>query len=217
MEIFKVIFDFLKDHYPALLFVLAAIIGTAVIMKWLNSWRNRVTHVERECTKIDREVIPKLDSLTRSTTSISTSVKGLIVYLKSKDTTMETSLFVVQSPMQMTDLGEKILTEIGGREFVDKQYNRLVPELKNKNIKSALDVQNLAPNIIENHVDDDSFTLIKNYLYNHPKFEVKLSEGKTASVNLDLTLAFTLMGIYFRNKYLADNPNLQYPPEEQKI
>ena len=50
----------------------------------------------------------------------------------------------------------------------------------------------------------DSFTHVKNYIYNNPVYKV----SDTESVPIDLTKMANIIGIYLRDLYLQKHPEL---------
>lgn len=75
------------------------------------TWYNRFTNTEKETKRIDSDIIPKIDTvqnsvntLQNSVFTIQKSINAILVYLKSKDKNMDTSLFESDSPLQLTPL-----------------------------------------------------------------------------------------------------------------
>ena len=121
----------LSEHAPVV-FLVALLLLAAITITWRASrWIHRIKNTELECVKIEGQIIPKLDSVQRS-------VDGILIYLKNKDKTMDTSLFQSKSPFQLTPLGNKILSDSGGKEFVDKNIDYLTKEIEKQVIKSPL-------------------------------------------------------------------------------
>jgi len=177
----------------------------------------RVNEAHNKCdavdNRIDNIVMPKLNgmdntlnTLSTTVTAFGTNLNGLIIYLKGKDGNMDTSLFRTQSPTQLTSLGEQILSEAGGKDFVDNNLEILLDEISKNNVKTALDVQTTAPMVISNISNDDKFTSIKDFLYKNPQYKVKPEEESV--VSLDMNVITNIMGIYLRNKYLERHPEL---------
>lgn len=189
------ILKWLLEHYPVI-FLITVLIVIAVILTWKTAhWVNRVKKVETECGKIDGHIAPQLGILT-------TSINNLVVYLKSKDGGMDASLFKTQSPVMLTDIGNRILSDFGGKYFIDNNLGLLINALELQSTKSALDIQNNAPIILGGFMNADDFTPIKNKLFSDPVYKTNNIQGQQINIALDLTTYLNIMGIYLRDKYL---------------
>lgn len=200
------------EHWPKLT-ALLCVVAVCIYVTWhmakkVFHWTARIKGAEDKCDTIDSHIVPKLATISTTLNSLSTSMNSLVVYLKSKDGGMDTSLFVSRSPMQLTPLGEQILKDTGGQDFVDKNLDLLVREMQFQNIKTALDAQNFAPLVISNISTDDMFNHIKDYIFKNPMYKTKNNVGEDVFVPLDMNVITNIMGIYLRNKYLVLNPNL---------
>lgn len=193
-----------QAHYPTIFITLgvATVVcgGTWFISNKYHHWTHRIKKSEDDCSKISTQILPQL-------TSINTSINNLVVYLKTKDGKMDTSLFRSFSPIQLTPLGNEILEVIGGKSFIDAHLNHLIADIDNFEIKTALDVQNASPIVINNYSSNTDFNSIKNYIFKSPSYKVTTTEGDVF-VNLDFNTIINIMGIYLRNKYLDLHPNL---------
>ena len=89
----------------------------------------------------------------------------------------------------LTDRGENILEESGGKDFVDENFEELNEEVENMNGNTPYDIQENSKKVIEKHKDDQDFDDIKKYFF---------EEGEQID---DIVLA---MGIYLRNKILSE-------------
>jgi len=181
------IVDFFIKHWPKLtigLFVVIVIVwGTVYMTKKILHWMGRVNEAHNKCdavdNRIDNIVMPKLNGMDNTLNTLSTTV---------------------------TAFGEQILSEAGGKDFVDNNLEILLDEISKNNVKTALDVQTTAPMVISNISNDDKFTSIKDFLYKNPQYKVKPEEESV--VSLDMNVITNIMGIYLRNKYLERHPEL---------
>ncbi|BDQ11693.1 hypothetical protein [Sediminibacterium sp. TEGAF015] len=196
------------QHYPQLVITIIAVIVTWLFAKFYNNSMNRLKKVEAECQKIDRHLTPQLESISSSLNTLNGSFNSLIVYLKSKDGKMETSLFISKSPIQLTELGKKILVTIGGEDFVNKNLNELITNMDAEGIKTALDCQTFAPIVISKISNHASFNKIKDYAFKNPYYKEKLEDGQEITIPLDMGTISNIMGIYLRDKYLERHPEL---------
>jgi hypothetical protein len=197
---FEQIIKFLEVHWPQGILLVIAIVATWLIAKQYFHWTGRVEKIENDCSKIGGEieghVIPKLDAL-------NTSIGSLVVYLKTKDKSMDAALFQSRSPLCLTAFGRDILENSGGRKFIDDNLFYLISEIDKFPIKSPLDVENISSLVISNATSLDSFTPIKDYIFNMP---VRTSSKGT--IRLDVPIVSNILGIYLRDKYLQVHPGL---------
>lgn len=201
------------DHWPKLT-ALFCVVSIIIYVTWhmakkVFHWTARIKGAEDKCDTIDSHIVPKLATISTTLNSLSSNLNSLVVYLKSKDGGMDTSLFRAQSPMQLTQLGEDILKDTGGQKFVDDNLELLLKEMGFQNIKSALDAQNFAPLVISNISTNELFKPIKDYIFKNPQYKTKNSKGDDVFLPLDMNVITNVMGIYLRNKYLEKNPGLE--------
>ncbi|MDP4252269.1 MAG: hypothetical protein Q8918_19395 [Bacteroidota bacterium] len=123
---------------------------------------------------------------------------------------MDASLFLAQSLIELTELGERVLVAIGGKTFIDNNLQDLMNEMDMQDITTALDSQIYAPIVISQVSNRSSFNPIKDFAFENPYYKEKDSDGNdTASVRLDMDTIVNIMGIYLRDKYLEKHPHLK--------
>jgi hypothetical protein len=197
---FEQIIKLLEAYWPHGILLVIAIAATWLIAKQYFHWTGRVEKIEKDCSKIgskiDGHVIPKLDAL-------NTSIGSLVVYLKTKDKSMDAALFQSRSPLCLTAFGREFLENSGGRKFVDDNLSYLISEINKFPIKSPLDVENISSLVISNATSLDSFTPIKDYIFHKP-----VRTGSTGTISLDFARVSSILGIYLRDKYLQTHPDL---------
>jgi hypothetical protein len=200
----ETVFKWINDNYPILgLIIIVSAIVWLISAKYFK-WTYKIESNEKDCTTITTD----FKILTTSITNIATSFNSLIVYLKSKDGNMDTSLFVSRSPIQLSELGTRILNTTGGNNFIDSYLGELMKSMDAYNINTALDAQNFSPIVISSFTTKDSFKAIKDFIYKNPFYKEKNNEGEELSVPLDISTVVNIMGIYLRDKYLEKHPNL---------
>ena len=199
-------FNWLNGHYHELAILLAGAGMASFFSRRYHHWTERLKRAEVECGKIESKLFPQLTSVNFSINSLSGSFDNLVIYLKGKDGEMDASLFVLKSPIELTELGEKILILIGGREFIDNNLQILLEELKLYSIKTPLDVQTYSPIVVSKFSNNNSFDRIKNYIFENPFYKGKNIDGYEIEITLDMGTVSNIMGIYLRNKYLEKYP-----------
>jgi hypothetical protein len=197
------ILKYIGEHWPLLLLIIAVAWITWRIAIHYSDWKHRMKHVEGECKKVSEDVMPTLRNVETSTKNIAKTINALLVYLKGKDVAFDPSLFQSHSPMTLTDLGKEILNVSGGKKFVDDNLDLLIGEIKKSEIKSPLDVENIAPIVINVNSALDSFTPVKNFIYNKPVYK-----SGDLSTPLDLGKIAQIIGIYLRDQFLDKFPDI---------
>jgi hypothetical protein len=95
-----------------------------------------------------------------------------------------------KSPLSLTDKGKLVLYESDGHNFIEKNKQALLDEIKSKIPKTAYDVQTYSEEVIKEKSNQESFNSIKNYAF---------KEG------IELGIIIKIMGIYLRDFALSDN------------
>ena len=97
-------------------------------------------------------------------------------------------LVTQQSPLALTETGEKVLEESGGKEYLENNKDRLIEEFSET--KSAFDIQEKAKDIIKQEMGKDTFEKIKEYLF---------QEGKSAR-DIELVMGLQLRNMVLKNR-----------------
>lgn len=106
------------------------------------------------------------------------------------------TLTEAKSPIGLSEAGENLLKRSGSDAFVLNNQRELVEKIKDKNPKSAYDVQEFAKEVVESLADDLRFIPFKNFVF---------KEG------IGLDPIFIVMSIYLRDIALS---LLGYKPED---
>ncbi|MCB0696822.1 MAG: hypothetical protein KDC07_05625, partial [Chitinophagaceae bacterium] len=84
---------------------------------------------------------------------------------------MDSQLFTVNSPLTLSPAGKDLLLKSRSKKYVDDNLDMLIEHMNELGIKSALDSQRLARYIIIEHMPDENFKPIKDYIFNNPKYK----------------------------------------------
>lgn len=197
------------ENWPAITayFIIAGVL-IAVTYKTTTKyhhWTNKITTSEIDCSKIDGHIVPRLSTIDTNISNLGNSFDSLLVYLKSKDTGLDARLIKAFSPIQLTESGMGLLTDSGGKLYVEKYLSNILEDMEKQNFKSALDVQNYATIIPIRNFNLDEFIDIRNYIYQHPVY--KIIDGSELSVNAQVISQ--VIGVYIRDKYFEKHPELK--------
>lgn len=105
-----------------------------------------------------------------------------------------------KSPMQLTDLGKKLLENSGAKRIIDDKYGELEKTINEQNPKTAYDVQNYISKLIAKLENEDFMSSIKIFVYNNPELENR---------PLELVDIQGAMVIYLRDLYLEKHPEIK--------
>lgn len=143
----------------------------------------------------------EVNGLSASVHTMNLNQISVVAFLSGKFEDYPLKLYQNKSPVTFTELGEEILNEIGGKEFIDNSAVSLLKIMEEHEFKSPLDVEDYAPLLLAGEVSKwDEFTAVKNHIYHKPKYK---------DIDLDLPVALRLIGLYLRDKYLEKHPELK--------
>lgn len=101
----------------------------------------------------------------------------------------------VNSPKQLNENGNKLLSDCGIKGIIDKNTQMFESELDAAKLTTALDVEEKAFYVLDNHKDNEIFKSLKVYIYNNSK--------------VDVFLCLYVGSLYLRNIYLKKHADLQ--------
>ena len=104
-----------------------------------------------------------------------------------------------KSPVQLTDLGEKLLNESGAKKAVDDNFDELEKKINEKNFKNAYDVQSYISRLVVKIDKRDFMIPVKNFVYKNPNY---------GNVELELVDVQRTMLVYLRDKYLEKHSEI---------
>lgn len=100
-----------------------------------------------------------------------TDIRGEQKIIRDKVIACETSLKEREplgrrkSPVGLTDRGNKVLNDSGGKDFVDKNFEELSKKVEEKNPKTSYDIQEASKLIFDEMKDDTKINPMKEYLF----------------------------------------------------
>lgn len=117
-------------------------------------------------------------------------------------------LSMKRSPRRLSELGEQILKDIDGADFIRQHRETLFEIMDRYKPRTALDVENAAGDACVVATDSDIFDGIKNYVYNAPSYMVKDADGKEQRYDLSLMDACFVLSLPLRDLYLEAHPEI---------
>lgn len=210
-----------KEHPEVFFFILAMIIGFIVIGMFFNL-KNKLSDIKNNSDKVpgmerdhlvnmnvsaniekklDNTLLPKMEKMSEGIILMNINI-GVIASHIAQNTGFDKNLIQSNSPITLTQIGESLLTESNGREFVDSFKEKLITELESKKPQTQLDVENQARVVLNLQTNSSEFNKVKEYIYNNPVY-------KANNVNVNISLIIYLMAIYLRDKYFDIHPELK--------
>jgi len=153
--------------------LISAAVGYGAAAFKIGEYKNKVDTLESTVGKDEH------GGLRRTLGEVKDKVVACEVILKERGPLAER-----KSPISLTERGDNVLKESGGMDYVDDQKESLLAFIRDKNPKSAYDVQEFAKLAMELRAKEDDFIPLKNYAY---------KEG------MDLDDILFVTGIYLRD------------------
>ncbi len=192
------VWEWIAENYPVLL--VAAVVAVVV---WLIAkfYYTRIVKMENAikglpCAaheQINQKILDKLTTIT--------------TYLITKDSKASLIFSQKKSPRKLNAFGEKLFKDCGGQKFLDQNDEELLTAIAAKDPATALDVENLALEVLISRLDSGIFNELKQWVYNSPslKIEVQGQEQEYAVTMNDICFVLSLP---LRDMYLETYPDL---------
>ncbi len=190
------VWEWIAENYPVLL--VAAVVAVVV---WLIAkfYYTRIVKMENAikglpCAaheQINQKILDKLTTIT--------------TYLITKDSKASLIFSQKKSPRKLNAFGEKLFKDCGGQKFLDQNDEELLTAIAAKDPATALDVENLALEVLISRLDSGIFNELKQWVYNSPslKIEVQGQEQEYAVTMNDICFVLSLP---LRDMYLETYP-----------
>lgn len=114
-----------------------------------------------------------------------------------------------KSPRVLNGLGERVFSEIHGKEFLESNRDLFFGRIDSKRPKTALDVEMYANLACSELTDSDIFNDIKSYVYNAPSLSIPDGDGGSRRYDLALSDICYILSLPLRDMYLDAHPEIQ--------
>lgn len=152
--------------------LMSGLVSFIVASVYIGTYKNKV---DTNCNDIS-EIKKEQKEIRDKVISCETSLKEREPYTKRK------------SPISLTERGQELLNNSGGRGFIEGQFEKLLSEIEAKDPKTAYDIQEFSRQAIDAMSDDNLFNPLKEFLF---------KEG------IDLADLVNVMGIDLRDRVLV--------------
>lgn len=135
-----------------------------------------------------------LDELQKTIGKIKINIKVIGDFLTRNNSEFNPTELQGYSPLQLTEEGKRFIHNIGFSVIFNKNKDDFLYCIENENPKLKYDVEAAAIKSIYTLSDKDYMAFLKEYFYNNPNRNL----GNTAPT----------LGIYIRDKYLEEHPEI---------
>lgn len=192
------VWKWIAENYPVLL-----LIAVVAVLVWLVAkfYYTRIVKMENAikilpCTtheQINQKILDKLTTIT--------------TYLITKDSKASVIFSRKASPRKLNASGEQLFKDCGGQKFLDRNSDELLAAIAEKDPSTALDVENLALEVLISRLDSGIFNELKQWVYNSPSLQIEVQgQGQEYAVSMN-DICFVL-SLPLRDMYLEIHPDL---------
>lgn len=197
------IFSDLKANYPFAFWIAIAAAGggylTYKVMKFLSRFESLVLKVNGIENAVNTLII-RVDNLETRVGFIERQLSTIIGLLAGRG--FDVSALPANSPREFSELGYRMLRDLGCKDYVDRNREEFIRIMESKNLKLGFQVQNCALSMILERTLDDDFAPIQSYIFQNSFYP----KGDGTMMALELKDAIHLAGIYLRDLYFQKYP-----------
>lgn len=114
---------------------------------------------------------------------------------------------VKKSPRRLNELGEKIFSQINGKDFLNEHKDFFFSKIDELNPKTELDVENAANFACSGFTDNDIFNELKDFVYNAPSLTIQDENKENKSYDITLGDVCYILSLPLRDMYLKEKFN----------
>lgn len=156
-------------------------------------------------------LIERLDNRMEKLESISQNIYNNVVaiqaFLQSKYKTAAQMFSQKFSPRRLNEKGVELFEQFGGREFLDANGDMLMERMSAKSPRTALDVEQVALEVLYETLDNDIYNEIKLKVYNSKNITIE-NNGKTEEYSITMNDICFIFSIDLRDRYLSKHPEV---------
>ena len=180
------------ENYPILLLFVVAVALVWMIAKF---YYTRFVKFEKQ--------IKDLPCQTHEQThqKILDSLNTVITYLKMKDSKAAVLFSQKESPRKLNPSGRHIFDDCNGMLFLEENKKILLSAIAAKAPKTALDVENVANEVLIERLDSDIFNDIKAWVYERPPVKVEI-QGMDKEYAIAMNDVCFILSLPLRDMYL---------------
>lgn len=210
------IITFLVERWPWLVVAIVLVAVTIVICKW---YFGRFVPTEKKAAEADAK-LGKVDELGKTVDALPCSkhdesfakimeaITEIKTFLIVKNPKTATLFALKHSPLSLNEEGKKLFEDIKGEEFLSANKETLIACIDGKTPKTALDVEESALEVLYEHLDDDMFIGMKQWVYNSPSRKLMI-DGTERDYTVTMNDVCFVLSLPLRDMYLGLHPELK--------
>ncbi len=193
------------DNYPAL--IMMAVVAV-VVWRIAKFYYTRIVEAEKTVKKVESQIqtLP-CSAHDQINQKILEKLTTITTYLITKDSKASALFSQKESPRKLNLLGEQLFENSGGQKFLDQNKNELLAAIAAKAPNTALDVENLAIEVLISQLDSDIFNELKQWVYNSPSLKIDV-QGQKQEEAVTLNDICFVLSLSLRDMYLEAHPDL---------
>jgi len=168
--------------------VVSAVVGAGTALFTIGQYKNKVDRMERDLEKMaDRKE------------TLRTDVDKLLEFKIQAQKFMDRNIYKDQSPLSLTEFGQKLVNESGLHDIFEDVKDDLVEKLEEMDPMSQYDVQEKARALMDSLDGYEPFKRVEKYAFDHGK---------------DLNQILRAGAILLRDYYFEKHPEIVDPKED---
>ncbi len=192
------VWEWIAENYP---FLLVAAVVAVVVWLIAKFYYTRIVKMENAikvlpCAaheQINQKILDKLTTIT--------------TYLITRDSKASLIFSQKKSPRKLNAFGEQLFKDCGGQKFLDQNSKELLAAIAAKDPGTALDVENLAIEVLISRLDSGIFNELKQWVYNSPSLKIEL-QGQEQEYAVTMNDICFVLSLPLRDMYLETHPDL---------
>ena len=192
LELFK---EFIKIIPNGLYYLAIA----CIVWKIAQFYFVRFRDCERRIADISDVKKDLNDKIEPTLVKINLTLDRIARYIVGRDA-LNHDYFSTGNPIELNEFAKEVLEKSGAKHFIDSSYDFLSLKIDELKPKSILDIQQLAISVLFDLIDTEGFSIIKDFIYQNPKYKGK---------KIDIPTMIIIMSLYLRDQYFEKHPEFR--------
>lgn len=211
----EILLEYLLNNWPSLAVVLIVGVTCFILARKFTKWEDLHDRKHEDLERRMLEIYSGMESITSTLKSIMENMAAIekdVIILKSviamKYKNFMDVLSLKHSPRKLNDNGERILSDINGNEFLQKNKDFFFAKIDEQHPKTALDVELAANFVLLSNMSNDIFNDLKNFVYNAPTYLMNDDKEGQRPYDLDMNDICFVLSLPLRDMYLAKHKEI---------
>lgn len=211
----EIILEYLLNNWTSFTVVLIVGVTCFILARKFTKWEDLHDRKHEDLERRMLEIYSGMESITSTLKSIMENMAAIekdVIILKSviamKYKNFMDVLSLKHSPRKLNDNGERILSDINGNEFLQKNKDFFFAKIDEQHPKTALDVELAANFVLLSNMSNDIFNELKNFVYNAPTYLMNDDKEGQRPYDLDMNDICFVLSLPLRDMYLAKHKEI---------